>query len=258
MNIISCAGASKTLMFLEGCSQPHLGCTVLLRGGPTAELAKVKRVTNWLCYTLYNWRLELSFLMDAFTQPPPPAEDTFFQEDAGLKLPLTDSALLNNVASNLLRRKANENSKRLQDNSLFVKKVKSVDKENINIEEDMCNTTVSDCKQGSDFVNKGSLKVSAKDKSVSEEWRSNTQSVSDFSDPLHLYLNLEDEVFSDPNNGQSLAVSELPQANKFKKALDDTVLTVSPFLKVCTNLDIICLYSPSAKTIPLVSSSFRP
>lgn len=67
----------------------------------------------------------------------------------------------------------------------------------------------------------------------------NVESVSDFSDPLHLYLNLEDEVFSVGNestgSGQ-LSVAELPLTNRFRKALDDTILSSSPYLQVIFSL----------------------
>jgi 1-phosphatidylinositol-3-phosphate 5-kinase len=80
------------------------------------------------------------------------------------------------------------------------------------------------------------VRIGSKEKSTSEEKRMNVESVSDFSDPLHVYLNLEDEVFSAGNqsaaSGQSLSVAELPLANRFRKSLDDTVLSSSPYLKV--------------------------
>jgi len=80
------------------------------------------------------------------------------------------------------------------------------------------------------------VRISSRDKSTSEEKRINAESVSDFSDPLHVYLNLEDEVFSAGNqssaSGQCLSVAELPLTNRFRKSLDDTVLSCSPHLKV--------------------------
>jgi 1-phosphatidylinositol-3-phosphate 5-kinase len=80
------------------------------------------------------------------------------------------------------------------------------------------------------------VRISSKDKSASEEKRMNAESVSDFSDPLHVYLNLEDEVFGAGNqssaSGQCLSVAELPLTNRFRKSLDDTILSCSPYLKV--------------------------
>lgn len=69
------------------------------------------------------------------------------------------------------------------------------------------------------------------------EQRAHGESVSDKSDPLHQYLNEDDnddEVFPEQPlspNGQCLSVADLPLSNKFKKALEGTILSVSPYLK---------------------------
>ncbi|XP_014610416.1 PREDICTED: 1-phosphatidylinositol 3-phosphate 5-kinase isoform X2 [Polistes canadensis] len=66
-----------------------------------------------------------------------------------------------------------------------------------------------------------------------EEKRIYGESISDHSDPLHQYLNEDEEdVFHQISpNGQYLSVADLPLLNKFKKALEGTVLSVSPYLK---------------------------
>lgn len=74
---------SKTLMCFEVAAAPKNHC-VLLRGGSEVELAKVKRVASFLSYTRYNWRFELSFLLDVFAVPPLPKEDAF-EESQGSK-----------------------------------------------------------------------------------------------------------------------------------------------------------------------------
>ncbi|XP_018563541.1 putative 1-phosphatidylinositol 3-phosphate 5-kinase [Anoplophora glabripennis] len=63
-------GGVKTLMFFDGLPLPHLGGTVLLRGGSKAELIQMKKVASFMLFTAYNWRLEKSFLMDEFAMPP--------------------------------------------------------------------------------------------------------------------------------------------------------------------------------------------
>lgn len=65
---------TKTLMFFEGLPAPHLGSTVLLRGGSETELSKLKDVSIFMLFALYSWRLEKSFLMDEFAIPPNPNE----------------------------------------------------------------------------------------------------------------------------------------------------------------------------------------
>lgn len=76
-------------------------------------------------------------------------------------------------------------------------------------------------------------KSKIKDKVASEEKRIYGESISDRSDPLHQYLNEDEEdVFSQTSpNGQHLSVADLPLLNKFKKALEGTILSVSPYLK---------------------------
>lgn len=70
-------GNLKTLMFFEGLPMSHLGSTVLLRGASTKELVKAKEVASLCLFSSYNWRLEKSFLMDEFAQPP---RDEFFED----------------------------------------------------------------------------------------------------------------------------------------------------------------------------------
>ncbi|XP_039122566.1 LOW QUALITY PROTEIN: putative 1-phosphatidylinositol-3-phosphate 5-kinase FAB1D [Dioscorea cayenensis subsp. rotundata] len=53
----------KTLMFLEGFSKP-LGCTILLRGAPSDELKKIKRVIHYTVFAAYHLILETSFFAD--------------------------------------------------------------------------------------------------------------------------------------------------------------------------------------------------
>lgn len=66
----------KTLMCFEVGAAPKNHC-VLLRGGSELELTKVKRVASFMSYARYNWRFELSFLLDIFATPPLPKEDAF-------------------------------------------------------------------------------------------------------------------------------------------------------------------------------------
>lgn len=75
-----CGGNAKTLMFFETPSTPR-GCCVLLRGDTNAELIKVKRVGLMLLFARYNWRLELSFLLDEFARPPSPKSSIFDSKD---------------------------------------------------------------------------------------------------------------------------------------------------------------------------------
>jgi 1-phosphatidylinositol-3-phosphate 5-kinase len=86
-------GSHKTLMFFD-IPYSQRGCSLLLRGGSEIELAKVKKVANFLLFSRYNFRLELSYLLDVFAQPPAPKQSIFDSIDhqspseSILKLPL--------------------------------------------------------------------------------------------------------------------------------------------------------------------------
>jgi 1-phosphatidylinositol-3-phosphate 5-kinase len=370
--MISVSGSSKTLMFFEGCSLQHLGCTVLLRGATNSELAKLKRVVSRIVFTQYSWRLEKSFLMDEFALPPSSPPDSFFEEpiinscshdrlviscssnpklclkngsmevspscenvakDSVLHIHVSSQdnkesakiAVINNenVRNNIcdvpvtygLPHKTgdinakDENIKSLSKTGVLpssnVQLSKNVQSENSSTGDKnirICNdkvehiipshsanynkspqsenrkNVVSDnvncmyssalphenvscvcepihklkeshendkevqvllnesCYDTCDASKTQAVRTGSKEKSLSEEKRMTVESVSDFSDPLHLYLNLEDEVFHAGNqstgSGQWLSVAELPLSNRFRKALDDTILSSSPYLKV--------------------------
>ncbi|KAF1841814.1 uncharacterized protein K460DRAFT_419811 [Cucurbitaria berberidis CBS 394.84] len=59
----------KTYVFLSGC-QKELGCTIVLRGAENQELAKLKRVTEFMTYVVYNLRLETCLMRDEFIDTP--------------------------------------------------------------------------------------------------------------------------------------------------------------------------------------------
>lgn len=73
-------GIPKTLMFFELASSQRASC-VLLRGGSNSELMKVKKVALFLLFARFNWRLELSFLLDEFARPPSPKLSIFDSKD---------------------------------------------------------------------------------------------------------------------------------------------------------------------------------
>lgn len=58
-------------MFFKTLSSPR-GCGCLLRGTPNSELASVKKVASFLVFARYNWRLEMSILIDAYARLPVP------------------------------------------------------------------------------------------------------------------------------------------------------------------------------------------
>ncbi|KAL4956387.1 hypothetical protein BDW69DRAFT_158611 [Aspergillus filifer] len=62
-------GQRKTYIYISGCHK-ELGCTIVLRGGNGEVLAKVKRITEFMAYVVYNLRLETCVMRDEFAQLP--------------------------------------------------------------------------------------------------------------------------------------------------------------------------------------------
>ena len=62
-------GRKKTYMFLSGCAK-ELGCTIVLRGDNDTTLAKVKRITEFMIYVVYNLKLETCLMRDEFASIP--------------------------------------------------------------------------------------------------------------------------------------------------------------------------------------------
>lgn len=59
----------KTYIYLSGC-QKDLGCTIILRGAENDDLVKLKRVTEFMSYVVYNLRLETCLMRDEFVDTP--------------------------------------------------------------------------------------------------------------------------------------------------------------------------------------------
>ncbi|CAL7943576.1 unnamed protein product [Xylocopa violacea] len=321
----------KTLMYFEGCANPHLGATILLRGGSQQELKKVKNVTSMMIFSAYSWRLEKSFLMDEFARPPSPKDNSFLDETLnknpeelqGTNKTLqakasnegdslsTQSKEYTNDEEILKISKVKEDSEDISNDTQYieievstngevhtkdivldqtenkldsdsVKQISSIlsedadpydtlklfkpkakssvidaksdledgstsitNKDNLNSSCDVDTHTNEDPNSTMElFGGKTTVKqnnnikedverIKLKDKVLAEEKRIYGESISDRSDPLHQYLNEDEEgVFDQTSpNGQHLSVADLPLLNKFKKALEGTVLTVSPYLK---------------------------
>lgn len=59
----------KTYMYISGCPK-SLGCTIVLRGGDKDVLVRVKRITEFMVYVVYNLKLETFLMRDEFAQIP--------------------------------------------------------------------------------------------------------------------------------------------------------------------------------------------
>lgn len=185
-NFTNAAGITKTLMFVETKANPR-GCTVLLRGADTAELVRVKRVAAFLLFARYNWRFELSFLLNEFARPPSPKPNIFDSKDyspCGDIILGADKATASDTASPIIDGRERTYSGTQQ-------RPKSVR-----------------CDKKPD------------DKAITKE------NVQDFSDPLRATV-IAPAV---PETTVTFAV-EQPCDNRFRTALNSTILSVSPFVQ---------------------------
>lgn len=165
-------------MFFEGLPNPHLGGTVLLRGGSKTELNILKNISSLMLFSLYNWRLENSFLMDEYASPP--SSTCEFLDDSKDNSPEFPAPKSSNSST----------------------KLEQIEKKN-------------------DF------NTPKRDKSdvIAESKRIIVETVKDFTDPLHSYKSENhSEVI------EKLTVTQLPFANTFRKCLDDSTLSVSPYI----------------------------
>ncbi|KAK7708837.1 Mitochondrial distribution and morphology protein 12 [Botryosphaeria dothidea] len=64
----------KTYIYLSGCKK-ELGCTIVLRGADTTTLRKLKQITEFLCYVVYNLKLETCLMRDEFVLIPSSMEE---------------------------------------------------------------------------------------------------------------------------------------------------------------------------------------
>ncbi|XP_044763369.1 1-phosphatidylinositol 3-phosphate 5-kinase [Coccinella septempunctata] len=180
----------KTLMFLEGLPMAHLGTTVLLRGASKHELLKIKKIFSFILFSTYNWRLEKSFLMDEFAQPPE-FKCEFFDETKEITSFQTTQQNNEKFSDDLKTWKEEEFLKNNQNNALCMEE-----------------------------------RIQYSSQTSNEDRNLTVQMVNDFSDPLHSSYNDSSAV----EQHQAFEVSELPFSNKFRKALDDTILCISPYV----------------------------
>ncbi|EER42653.1 conserved hypothetical protein [Histoplasma capsulatum H143] len=59
----------KTYMYISGCLK-ELGCTIVLRGAESDLLMKIKRITEFMVYVVYNLKLETCLMRDEFAKIP--------------------------------------------------------------------------------------------------------------------------------------------------------------------------------------------
>jgi len=64
----------KTYIYISGCPK-ELGCTIVLRGASMPILTKMKRITEFMVYVVYNLKLETCLMRDEYVLIPSIADD---------------------------------------------------------------------------------------------------------------------------------------------------------------------------------------
>lgn len=73
----------KTYIYISGCPK-ELGCTIVLRGADHEVLVKVKRITEFMVYVVYNLKLETCLMRDEFAKIPTLPSETTNSSKTGL------------------------------------------------------------------------------------------------------------------------------------------------------------------------------
>lgn len=185
-----------------------------------------------MIFCRYHWRLELSYLMDEFAHPPSKSHDSFFEEPSFSPV---ESACVQETTENKHTdlETASSQSSVLNRGSQEESSTSSVTLRTQSVS-DTPHGKLSHRSSGDQILIPKSRRRNSSDQPDAMK-RVTAESVSDFSDPLHQYLTLGEEASSvQTNNSQCLAVAKIPYLNQFRKALDDTILSISPYLKVLT------------------------
>ncbi len=190
-------------MCFEGCAFPQLGCTILLRGATETELKKLKKVTSAVVFMCYNAKLEKSFLMDEFAKPPTLPSFTFVGDVSSPKRGILSPG--DSFCSTPLVKREPQRAEMKPEN-----------------------------RQMPEDVEKGKRDEGTK---LESDIRTSIKSlVAHFDDPLHANSNSRDDdasSASSPSISSNLPFAEVPlKQNKFKAALQDTILSFSPFIEV--------------------------
>ncbi|KAM3955868.1 LOW QUALITY PROTEIN: 1-phosphatidylinositol 3-phosphate 5-kinase fab1 [Aphomia sociella] len=220
--------SSKTLMILEGCAEPNLGCCIILRGATLQELIRVKKVAKFMLLACYNWKLEKAFLGDIEATLPEPGM-TFDDDDDG------DADTNTNEKNDLTKNNDDKDETIAMNNEIF-----NTDDMQQNNESPVNDLIENDSKKtGNDTNGNDNSDLSKQPKfqecddplQKAKTYVRKTDSektfsgvpIQDFSDPLHSTLSVDDEVFL-PKEEVKLKADT--QTDRW--STDDVVLSMSP------------------------------
>ncbi|KAK6527111.1 1-phosphatidylinositol-3-phosphate 5-kinase [Arthrobotrys megalospora] len=81
---IATATNRRTYMYFSGC-RADLGCTIVLRGANSSTLAKIKRITEFMVYAVYNMKLETCLLEEQGAMIPDSVVEGSLERSGTLK-----------------------------------------------------------------------------------------------------------------------------------------------------------------------------
>ncbi|KAF3909300.1 hypothetical protein ABW20_dc0108148 [Dactylellina cionopaga] len=81
---ITTASNRRTYMYFSGCKS-ELGCTIVLRGANARTLAKIKRITEFMVYAVYNMKLETCLMEEQGAVIPDSVVEGSLERSATLK-----------------------------------------------------------------------------------------------------------------------------------------------------------------------------
>lgn len=209
--------SSKTLMVLEGCAEPQLGCCILLRGGSLQELVRVKRLVKFMLLACYNWKLEKAFLADIEAILPEPG--TFVDDDIDNESEVKDITKNTRINSQNNEEGNSSNDTSEADDVIFGNNA-NLSKDTKSLNSDKIESCNDNDKQESDKTvdkkdtqeTEEQFKEKDMEKSIeiddplqkSKQFSRKTDSdknlscgvpIKDFSDPLQSRLSIDDDVF---------------------------------------------------------------
>ncbi|XP_068618733.1 putative 1-phosphatidylinositol 3-phosphate 5-kinase [Battus philenor] len=240
--------SGKTLMVLEGCAEPNLGCCILLRGGSLPELIRVKKVAKFMLLAFYNWKFEKAFLADIEAVLPEPGM-SFGDDDEDGHTDKTNTEenrskhqdkVSNDKESLFNETKFSDDQSKSNDSKLIdvnkTDKVIDMDDSNIDlfknnkIETKSVTSEVIDDKEVSDVIKDDVRETddSNKPKQYGRKVDGDKNlscgvPIRDFSDPLRATMSMEDDVFLPKEEAELKADS-----HNERWSTDDAVLSMSP------------------------------
>ncbi|XP_052741792.1 putative 1-phosphatidylinositol 3-phosphate 5-kinase [Bicyclus anynana] len=262
--------SSKTLMVLEGCAEPQLGCCILLRGGSLQELVRVKRIVKFMLLACYNWKLEKAFLGDIEAVLPEPGtfvdDDDQYTENNKVvndtdvtKLNTQDDIddsndisegsdkIFGNTSNSLITKQNEDESKTNSDNNESrdgsqseVNKTNENESKQVKLSENIemnKSMEIDDPLQKSKHFSR---------KTDSDKNLSCGVLIKDFSDPLQSRLSVDDEVFL-PKEEATLKAD----SHSERWCTDDVVLSMSPNIVIpAPSLNLLPTQTPQTPHTP--------